>query len=38
MLDVREDIFLTKEDRKRTQITENRKSPSPDGIFNEMIK
>jgi len=39
MLDVREDISLTKEDiEKELRSPKNRKSPGPDGIFNEMIK
>ena len=39
MLDVREDISLTKEDiEKELRSLKNRKSPGPDGIFNEMIK
>jgi len=39
MLDVREDISLTKEDiEKELRSLKNRKSPGHDGIFNEMIK
>jgi len=39
MLDAREDISLTKEDiEKELRSLKSRKSPGPDGIFNEMIK
>ena len=38
MLAIREDIPLSKEDiEKKLRSLKNRKSPGPDGIFNEML-